>query len=96
MVAHQSVGVDPQAMRRGAFSQQTEIVAAIAVIQKDGATTDPALGDVEGYPGYFQTSLAWQERSWWPTYVKCPGLGLQAASAQRDGSGRREPYFGVA
>lgn len=47
MVAHQNVGVDTQAMFRGALAQQSEVVAAVVVIQKDGATIDPTLGDVE-------------------------------------------------
>jgi hypothetical protein len=53
--------VNLQAVVRGAPGQQTKIVMAI-VIQKDRASVDSALGDVERYPGNFQASLP--ERVW--------------------------------
>ena len=62
VIAHQNAGVGAQAMRRGALSQQAGIVAAVFVIQKVGATIDPALRDGERYPRYFQASLAWHGR----------------------------------
>jgi hypothetical protein len=50
-------------MFRGAFAQQTQIVAAVVVIQKDGASIDSALGDVERYARNLQASLAWHAQS---------------------------------
>ena len=63
VVAHEDIGVDFQPMFRGAFGQQTQIVAAVVVIQKDGASIDSALRDVERYTRNFQASLAWHEQS---------------------------------
>lgn len=96
VISHQTIGMDPQAMGRAALSQRTEIVLAVVVIQRDGATIDFALRDMERYSGYFQASLAWHGRRRWPKQVGCPGLRRHAASAVRDGAGRREPDFQVA
>jgi hypothetical protein len=51
VVTHQHVGVNLQRVPRGAFAQQTEIVAAIVVIQKDGVSIDAALRDMESIKG---------------------------------------------
>lgn len=58
MIAHQHVGVDAQAVSCCTFAQQAQIVAAVFVIQKDGAAIDPALRDVERYAGDLKASLA--------------------------------------
>lgn len=80
VIAHQNVGVNSQAMFRGALAQQTEVVATVVVIQKDGASIDPALCDVEWYPRYFQASLAWREWSRWPEY---PSVFAQGGALHR-------------
>ena len=58
MIAHQHIGVDAQAVSCCTLAQQTQIVAAIFVIQKNGAAIDAALRDVERYAGDLQASLA--------------------------------------
>ena len=58
MVAHQHVGVNLQGVARGALAQQTEIVAAVVVIEKDGTSIDAALRDVEWHSRDFHASLA--------------------------------------
>jgi hypothetical protein len=94
VIAHQNVGVDAQAVARGALAQQTEIVAPVFVIQKDGTSIDPALGDVERYPGNFQASLARHVRGR-GLMPQCPRAQLWMASARRDGVGKRKPGLKV-
>ena len=65
MVAHQHVGVDAQAVSCRTLAEQAKVVVAIVVIQKDGATIDPALRDVERYAGNLQASLAGHGRAEW-------------------------------
>lgn len=69
VVAHQKVGVNFQAMFRGALTQHTPVVAAVVVVQKNGAPIYSALRDVQRYPGYFEARLARLGRGQWP---KCP------------------------
>ena len=91
MVAHQDMDVDFQPMFRGAFAQQTQIVAAVVVIQKDGASIDSALGDVERYARNFQASLAWHEQESIAGVSQCPAMRQRVASAARDDTGRCMP-----
>lgn len=88
MVSHQHVGVNLQAVVRGAPGQQTKIVVAIVVIQKDRALVDSALGDVERYPGYFQASLP---KHVWGRRGERQGLSAlqRMASPTRHGLGKR-------
>ena len=65
VVAHQGAGVDVQAVSRCTLTQQVQMMAAIVIIQKDGAAIDPALSDVEWYPGDHQASLARHGRTEW-------------------------------
>lgn len=58
VVAHQHVGVDAQAVSCRALAKQAKVMATILVVQKDGATIDPALRDVERDAGDIQASLA--------------------------------------
>jgi hypothetical protein len=58
VVTHQHVGVNLQVVARRALAQQTEIVPAVVIVQKDGASIHSALGDMERNSGDFQTSLA--------------------------------------
>jgi hypothetical protein len=62
VVAHQNIGVDPYTVFRGAFSEQRKIVAAVVVIQKDGASIDSTLGDVERHSREFQAGLSWHRQ----------------------------------
>ena len=94
VIAHQNVGVDAQAVARGALAQQTEIVAPVFVIQKDGTSIDPTLGDVERYPGNFQASLARHVRGR-GLMPQCPRAQLWMASARRDGVGKCKPGLKV-
>lgn len=87
VIAHQNLGVDAQTVARGALAQQTEIVAPAFVIQKDGAPIDPALGEVERYPGNFQAGLARHVRGR-GLVPQCLHAQLQMVPARRDGAGK--------
>ena len=58
VVSHQHVGVDAQAVSCRALAKQTEVMATIVAVQKDGARIDPALRDVERDARDLQASLA--------------------------------------
>jgi hypothetical protein len=42
-------------------SQQGEVVVTIAVVDEDGSTIYPSLGDVKRDAGEFETRAAWHE-----------------------------------
>jgi hypothetical protein len=58
VVAHEYIGVNLQSVASLALAQQTKIVPAVVIVQKDHASIHPALSEMQRNSGDFQTSLA--------------------------------------
>jgi hypothetical protein len=57
MVVHQDVCVDQDAVIQAGFAQQAPVMVPILIVEEDRATVHPALGDMHGNAGHFDSGL---------------------------------------
>lgn len=85
MVVHQDVCVNQEAVIRAGLAQQAPVVVPILVVEEDRTTVHPALGDIHGNAGHFDSGLTGHraELGWMPAvFTAAFGAGIGEVPAR--------------